>query len=161
MNQHCLTLALTLHPEATMGKPSGGPTRHARQAAVLLLPLLGACMGYKSIGFEPGTNGPRALPGVIRVVTRDDRTHELADGAVDGDSIVGVARANHALRAAFALKDVSRVEVRHLQVWKTVGATVGVTALLAGVAYTIFIAVYPDCVLCGWEGPLVGALTPP
>lgn len=98
-----------------------------RRVIPLAFLALGACYGWSAKPPSSPGGGPRE----VRVVTRDGK-YRITGVTIAADSIAGLTP--DSVRAAFALADVTRVEVRHLDVGRTVLAVSGVALVALGVA---------------------------
>ncbi|HEX8906250.1 MAG TPA: hypothetical protein VF771_15480 [Longimicrobiaceae bacterium] len=84
--------------------------------------------------------------GSVRVLRRDMSTIELRNPQVLGDSIVGEA-GDPPRRAAIAIADVQRIDVRRVSATRTGGLTLAVLVVASAVAVVAVLA----AVLGGWE----------
>jgi hypothetical protein len=112
-----------------------------RVIAVLLLVLLTACRSW-----QPTTVSPQRLitedqPSSVRVTLMNGETVIVENATVRNDSIVASTDAGV---AAAALGDVRLLEVRQF----SIGKTVGLGVLLAGVAFAVSVVVY-----CAGDSP--------
>lgn len=106
-------------------------------ATLTAVVALTGCYSYRLVplaGIEP--------KNAVRVTTRDGHRPDLGDVTVDADSVRG-----HLINqrwpwsrrgtVAFAVAAVTKVEVRRLDVRRSVWAAVGVAALVGGTAWII------------------------
>jgi hypothetical protein len=102
-----------------------------RWLAMLSVVVLAGCYGYRYApfaGVEPKDQ--------VRVTAWDGHTVELSGVTVSGDTLRGVSARQRLLRVsrdqvAMSVADIALVEVRRLDVRRSVAAGVGVAAVIA------------------------------
>lgn len=106
-------------------------------SAVCLAASLAGCTGWHTVPMAspmPISNHPQAL----RVTLTDGRQWELRKAQIVGDSLVGQSGAwSTPVRAAFAVRDIRKVDDRKTNVGTTVGLVLGVMAavgVIGGIA---------------------------
>ena len=114
-----------------------------RFIAALLLVLLTACHTWQPITVSPQGWTPEEQPSSVRVTRTSGEVLTIRDPIVRNGSILGYTDAGV---AAAALADVRLIEVRHF----SVGKTVGLGVLLAGVAFAAYIVA-----LCAGDSPYI------
>lgn len=105
--------------------------RRYRPMALLLLVLhLGACTSWQLTTVSPRQVVEAEQPSSVRITQPDGTQVVLKDPAIRNDSIVGTDEAGMVKQAAL---DDGVLEVRRLSVGKTIGLSIGLAALTAGI----------------------------